>query len=170
MMHIQLRDPPRFQTNKVKSFLKEMFNIVPKVKPLVSDIGQNFHVIDQKGKEYILKISNMSESKWMLEAQNAVLDHLKTKNIDFRFPQIIPNLNNENISRIVSNEEKTYHVRLFSYLPGKFLADVSPHSQDLLSDLGLLLGSLDKYLLEIDHPAINRYWHWDLMNLPDLKH
>ena len=42
------------------------------------------------------------------------------------------------------------------------LADCRPHSNPLLEAIGGLLGSIDRALLDFDHPAVHRTFVWDL--------
>jgi len=168
MIHT-ISDPPRFDRDDIKSFVKEKYGLIADIKPLVSDIGQNFHLTDSKHNEYILKIANNCESIPILEAQNAVLEHLKKENPAFRVPEIIKNLNRSKISEIRGRKNIPHNARLLSFLPGKFLADIFPHTPDLLQGFGQLLGALDKILLDFSHPVLHRYWHWDLKNLPDIR-
>ncbi|MCK4746096.1 MAG: aminotransferase class III-fold pyridoxal phosphate-dependent enzyme, partial [Bacteroidales bacterium] len=165
----KISDPPRFPKNDIESFIKEKYGLTADIKPLGSDIGQNFHLIDRQGKEYILKIANNSEFLSILEAQNAVLEHLNKKNTDFRVPALIENLDGEKISEITGQNGIPHKVRLLSFLPGEFLSNISPHTQELLKSLGLRLGSLDLSLQNFSHPALYRYWHWDLKNIPDIR-
>jgi len=162
-------DPPRVPIEGIKLFIKDNFDLTAEIKPLDSDIGQNFYLIDAQGREYVLKIANHHESYPMLEAQNAVLDHLKTKNYKYRIPEIIENLNDKKISDISTGDGLQYKARLFSYLPGKFLSGISLHTHGILNDIGRLVGSLDKSLQDFSHPALTRYWHWDLKQISDIK-
>jgi Ser/Thr protein kinase RdoA (MazF antagonist) len=85
----KIPDPPRLSIKNIETFVKDSYSLIVNGKSLVSDIGQNFHLIDSQGKEYILKIANETESTSMLEAQNAAIEHLRSKNLDFRLPDII---------------------------------------------------------------------------------
>jgi Ser/Thr protein kinase RdoA (MazF antagonist) len=169
-MTVEISDPPRLKNEEIATFVTDHYGLITEVKPLVSDIGQNFHLIDSEGKEYILKIANKSESLSMLEAQNAALEYLKSKNHDFRIPELLSNLQNSKITQIVGHNGNPYNARVLSFLPGKFLADISPHTNNHMKDVGKLLGNLDKSLQDFNHPTLSRYWHWDLKNIPDIKH
>jgi Ser/Thr protein kinase RdoA (MazF antagonist) len=57
-----------------------------------------------------------------------------------------------------------HFARLVHYLPGVPLAEIKPHSNDLLRDFGRKLGQLDRALEEFDHNAVHRDFHWDLAN------
>jgi len=168
-MAIEISDPPRLKIEQIETFVQEQYGLVTDAKSLVSDIGQNFRLTDSQGKEFIIKVANASESISMLEAQNAALEHLKSKNYNFRLPELVENLKNEKISQIIGQQGNHYNARVLSYLPGNFLANISPHTDNHMKDLGKLLGNLDKSLQDFDHPALLRYWHWDLKNINDIR-
>lgn len=50
------------------------------------------------------------------------------------------------------------------YVPGVPLAEVETQSNELLRDLGRKLGEMDRALVDFDHPAVHRDFHWDLAN------
>jgi Ser/Thr protein kinase RdoA (MazF antagonist) len=53
-------------------------------------------------------------------------------------------------------------VWLLSFLPGSVLAEVRPHTPELLRSLGCLLGRIDHALQDFSHPATTRALKWDL--------
>lgn len=54
----------------------------------------------------------------------------------------------------VENDDGSKHfMRLLTYVPGRLLANVSPHTPELLSSLGHTLGSITKALVGFQHPA-----------------
>ena len=53
---------------------------------------------------------------------------------------------------------------MVNFLPGVPLAQVQPHTPELLEDLGRKLGELRHALADFDHPAVHRDFHWDLAN------
>jgi 4-aminobutyrate aminotransferase-like enzyme/Ser/Thr protein kinase RdoA (MazF antagonist) len=55
-----------------------------------------------------------------------------------------------------------HFVRLLSYLPGKLLAHINPHTPELLRSLGRVLGTLDHAFEDFSHPAADRPLKWDL--------
>jgi Ser/Thr protein kinase RdoA (MazF antagonist) len=105
----------------------------------------------------------------MLDTQNSVLEYLKNLNLEFRIPEIIKTLDGNQISEIHGQDRIPHQARLLSFLPGKFLADIDSHTSDHLQSLGNLMGTLDKSLMNFSHPALHRYWHWDLKNIPDIR-
>jgi len=153
-----LLNTPAFDLESVIRIAEEDFglNVTARgatVRQLPSERDQNFLVTDDSGQKFVLKIANALESRELLEAQNAVLEHLARKQISF-CPRVVSGV------KVVSN----HFMRLMTYLPGVPLAESAPHSPALLRDLGRKLGQLDRALVDFDHPAVHRDFHWDLAN------
>ena len=50
------------------------------------------------------------------------------------------------------------------FLQGVPLGEIKSQTPKLLRDLGRKLGELDRALMDFDHPAVHRDFHWDLAN------
>ena len=147
-----LLNTPAFNVESARAIAEERFGLRVSARELPSERDQNFLLTDESGEKFVLKIANALESRQLLEAQNAVLDHLENR-IAF-------------CPRVRSGVEvKSNHfMRLMTYLPGVPLSEMNPHSSVLLRDLGRKLGQLDRALADFDHPAVHRDFHWDLAN------
>ena len=152
-----LTHTPVFDLESAEKIAAKWFDLRAKARALPSERDQNFLLSDGDGKKFVLKIANALESRSLLEAQNAVLDHLRER-VSF-CPKVMANVSGETISR-----EADHYLRLVTYLPGRPLAEVKPHTPELLRDLGRKLGQLDQALADFDHPAVHREFHWDLAN------
>ncbi len=148
---------PRFEVEAAAEIAAEFFGIRASGRPLPSERDQNFLLTDGAGEKFVLKIANALESAAFLEAQNAVLNHVG-KQVEF-CQSLVAGVSGEEIVRVA-----TYFVRLVRYLPGVPLAEIRPHSSELLRDLGRKLGKLAQALKDFDHPAVHRDFHWDLSN------
>jgi Ser/Thr protein kinase RdoA (MazF antagonist) len=152
-----LSHTPVFDIESATQIAENWFGLRAKARSLPSERDQNFLLTDEAGEKFVLKIANALESLSLLEAQNAVLDHLRER-VSF-CPRVMPNVSGETISR-----EGDHFVRLVTYLPGTPLAESTPHSPALLRDFGQKLGALDRALADFDHSALHRDFHWDLAN------
>ena len=153
-----LENTPRFEVEAAAEIAAEFFGIRAIAQPLPSERDQNFLLTDSAGGKFVLKIANALESREFLEAQNAVLNHAG-KQLDF-CQSLVPSISGDEIVTV----KETYLVRVVSYLPGVPLAEIRPHSSELLRDLGRKLGELGQALKDFDHPAVHRDFHWDLSN------
>ncbi len=155
-MHLLVHTPV-FDVDSARKIAEELFGVTATARALSSERDQNFLLTNAAGEKFVLKIANALESRALLEAQNAMLDHL-AKHVAFT-PRVLPSLNGELIAA-----RANHLVRLMTYLPGVPLAGIVPHSPALLRDLGGKLGQLDHVLANFDHPAVHRDFHWDLAN------
>jgi Ser/Thr protein kinase RdoA (MazF antagonist) len=151
-----LRHTPVFDVESAIRIAEKLFGVSALARALPSERDQNFW-LDATDERFVLKIANRTESRALLEAQNAVLEYLETR-ISF-CPRVVPALNGELIST-----ESGFYVRLLTYLPGRPLAEAMPQSSALLCDLGRKLGQLDRAMADFDHRAVHRDFHWDLAN------
>jgi Ser/Thr protein kinase RdoA (MazF antagonist) len=152
-----LRHTPDFDVESATRIADVLFGLRTTARVLPSERDQNFLLTDQAGGKFVLKVANALESRELLEAQNAALEHLRER-VSF-CPRVVANVNGELISA-----EADHFVRLVTYLPGTPLAEVKPHSPQLLRDFGRKLGVLDRAVADFDHPAVHRDFHWDLVN------
>lgn len=155
---------PNFSEQIVLDLVKNEYGFTGKLKEFPSYGDQNLLLIADNGEKYIVKIANKIEKKENLEFQNAVMNHLTNKNMDFS-PQVIKSKDNHHVVTIKSDEEDIHYLRLVTFLPGKVLAQIKPHHNTLLRKFGQFLGHLGKNLLDFDHPVAYRDFQWDLMNV-----
>jgi Ser/Thr protein kinase RdoA (MazF antagonist) len=132
--------------------VNKFLRYIERARELPSERDRNLLLTDNSGQQFVLKISNASESRSFLEAQNAVLNYLSGR---VTFCQRV----------IVEIDEFEGHLaRVVTYLPGVPLAEIKLHTPGLLQDLGQKLGQLARALADFDHPAVHRDFHWDLTN------
>jgi Ser/Thr protein kinase RdoA (MazF antagonist) len=153
-----LEHAPHFGPNTVSEIARDEYDIVGRITTLPSERDQNFLLTTDAGQKFVLKIANALEDRAQLDAQEQVLKHLAT-HISF-CPRIVPTRSGELLTQLQSNN----FVRVVTYLPGIPLAEVTPHTDEILRDLGRKMGQLDRALTDFDHPATHRKFHWDLAN------
>ena len=155
-----LQQSPRFDLEGAARLARDLYGLDAAVSPLPSERDQNFLVRTPAGERYVLKIANASESRAMLEAQNAAMDHV-ARRVDC-CPRVVPTGAGETIGVAPGAGQL---VRLVTYLPGVPLAKCAgPERAGLPENLGRAVGGLDAALADFDHPAVHRDFHWDLAN------
>lgn len=152
-----LENTPRFNIEAAVKIAAESFGIQATAQPLPSERDQNFLLTNSADEKFVLKIANALETWEFLDAQNAALNHVG-KHVDF-CQSLVPGINGEEIVTVDG-----YFVRVVRYLPGVPLAEIHHPPSELLRDLGRKLGQLAQALKDFDHPAVHRYFHWDLPN------
>ena len=155
---------PKFRVDDALGLVKSLYGLSGSLKELPSERDQNFHLCAENGAEYVLKIAASSEDQGTIDMQNSTMRQLSVSCPGYDFPVVKRSLKGHELERIESNDSKPHFVRLVSFLPGKELARVNPHSPELLVDYGRFIGSLTGGLVGFDHPAAHREFYWDLRN------
>lgn len=138
-----------------QAIAEKCFGIQASAEELPSERDRNFLLTAGEGEKFVLKIANVNEQREVIEAQNAVLEHLAER-VEF-CPRVVPAVSGRSIEFVEGRL-----VRVLTYLSGKPLATVESPSVELLYDLGRKLGQLSRALVEFDHPGTHRAFHWDL--------
>lgn len=138
-----------------QAIAEKCFGIQASLEELPSERDRNFLLTAREGEKFVLKIANVNEQREVIEAQNAVLEHLAER-VEF-CPRVVPAVSGRSIEVV-----EGHLVRVLTYLPGKPLASVKVQSPELLYDLGRKLGQLSVALVGFDHPGTHRAFHWDL--------
>src|ERR1043165_5050482 len=138
-----------------QAIAEKYFGIQASASELPSERDRNFLLTARGGEKFVLKIANVLEERKVLEAQNAMMQHLAER-VSFCPRVLLSSLGKE----IVVVEGR--FVRVLSYLPGKPLASIEVQSPELLHDFGRKLGRLSRALVGFDHSAAHRDFYWDL--------
>ncbi|MGD9396466.1 MAG: aminotransferase class III-fold pyridoxal phosphate-dependent enzyme [Candidatus Thorarchaeota archaeon] len=158
------RDPerPNLNTEIASDIVMSLYGLSGSSRELPSERDQNFHVISETGEEYVLKISTASEMRETLEFQNSAMHHIASRN-ELPITSIIQKaISGEEITQIETPQGDSHFVRLISYLHGRVMSSVNPHSSDLLIDFGRFVGSISKSLADFAHTVAHRDFYWDL--------
>jgi 4-aminobutyrate aminotransferase-like enzyme/Ser/Thr protein kinase RdoA (MazF antagonist) len=157
---------PLFSSEEALDLVRRLYGLEGEARELPSERDQNFHIRDAGGAEYVLKISNNAERKEFLEFQNDVLVHLSGRKPALDVPRVLPQVSGELLGSVGHSSGQEHFVRLLSFLPGRFLAEVKPQRAELLKDLGRFLGELAKGLAGFSCPIPARDLKWDMRNGP----
>jgi 4-aminobutyrate aminotransferase-like enzyme/Ser/Thr protein kinase RdoA (MazF antagonist) len=153
---------PRFTVDEAAAIVRDCFGMAGTLVPLPSERDQNFEVRDGEGSTAVLKIANALEERALLEAQNCALAYAADHAEEALCPQPLAANNGSTIVTVTGADGRSHLVRMLTYLHGKPLALVKPHTEELLEDLGRFVGRLDAALAGFDHPAVHRTFHWDV--------
>ncbi len=142
----------------------EVFNIKGFAKQLPGEIDLNFLIAVNKDEKYVLKVESAARNLDNLELQNAALNHLATKEIPIQFPKVIANKNGQAITAYTTENGQQVYLRLLTWVEGRLLAKVNPHTTQLLESLGETCGHLCSSLKDFEHEGAHRYFKWDNSN------
>jgi 4-aminobutyrate aminotransferase-like enzyme/Ser/Thr protein kinase RdoA (MazF antagonist)/murein DD-endopeptidase MepM/ murein hydrolase activator NlpD len=146
----------------IEQLLHTHYGIKGTVKPLAGEYDLNFKVETQH-ERFLLKIARSGADRSELEFQNAVLNHV-TANLEgdsLPVQQVIAAQHGEPIVAIQLGTQ-TCSMRLLSFLEGRTLAHVSPHTPELLESLGAAVARVDLALEGFSHPLATREFKWNL--------
>ncbi|MHA1943435.1 MAG: phosphotransferase, partial [Candidatus Thorarchaeota archaeon] len=156
------KERPNFKATEASMIVETLYGLSGSIREMPSERDQNFHLITDTGEEYVLKIAAESEKSETLELQNSAMHHLSIVTAGFDSPIVRKSIKGLDIETTKSMDSTTHFVRLVSYLPGRVLAKVNPHSPEILTDYGRFVGSISKGLVGFDHPAAHREFYWDI--------
>jgi 4-aminobutyrate aminotransferase-like enzyme/Ser/Thr protein kinase RdoA (MazF antagonist) len=155
-----LADAPTLDPNTAQRLAADLYGLHAAATPLTSERDQNFLLETPEGKRFVLKIANAREDLGMLEAQNAVLAHIRRRT--GHGAHVVMTKAGETIGEVTAATGVRHFVRLLTYIPGVPLGRVRRHAPALMRDLGRAVGEVDTALKDFDHPALHREFHWDL--------
>ncbi|XP_074088603.1 hydroxylysine kinase [Macrotis lagotis] len=174
---------PAFSELQASALVESVFGLkVTQIQPLPSYDDQNFHVCVPRATEtngspleYVLKVNNTESSKNLdlVEVQSHIMMFLKAEG--FPIASVHPTKGGS-LTSLMSIDSgsgtKSYLVRLFTYLPGRPIAQV-PVTPKLLYDVGKLAAQMDRSLEKFHHPKMRSLQRgdfiWNLRNTPLLE-
>jgi 4-aminobutyrate aminotransferase-like enzyme/Ser/Thr protein kinase RdoA (MazF antagonist) len=159
-----IRHRPRFTEQDAIRLARDLYNLSATAREVASERDQNFHLKNESGEEFMLKIANRTEKEDVLDFQNQAMMHLAKQATSSFIPGLCTTASGEQIVKTEASDGSIYFVRLLTYLPGVPLVHFKPHTAELLQNLGRLLGTMDKALEDLSHPAAQRDLYWDMKN------
>jgi 4-aminobutyrate aminotransferase-like enzyme/Ser/Thr protein kinase RdoA (MazF antagonist) len=153
---------PTFTEQDAVSLAHQWYGLRAAARALPSERDQNFYLRTETGQEFVLKIANATEQQAILDLQNRALGHLAARAPQLALPRLCRTQAGETITTITDAHGAAHFIRLLTYVPGRLLAHIRPHTPELLHSLGRVLGALDGALQDFTHPAARRALKWDL--------
>ncbi|XP_051977934.1 hydroxylysine kinase-like [Xyrauchen texanus] len=172
---------PNLRHSQVTEIVKRLFGLTASImRPLPSYDDQNFYVTSSDGGEFVLKIMNSADSQnfTVLEVQTHAMNFLHQRGLPAQtaLPTLTGQLMSlEEIDCGIGKLTKicgklTY--RLLTYLPGTTIAKITSSPQ-ILYEVGKIAATLDKVLLQMEHPNISTLqrenFKWNLDSIPLLN-
>jgi 4-aminobutyrate aminotransferase-like enzyme/Ser/Thr protein kinase RdoA (MazF antagonist) len=151
-----------FSIDQIRSLAREHYQLDVTVKPLPGEIDFNFKVSTESGECFTLKIANPHEQHDILAMQNALMRHLETRAKGLQIPRVRCSVRGEDITVVEAPDGTRRFLRLLTWIEGRCLADVNPHSPVLLGRVGEMCGQLAGALADFEHPAAHRFLKWDV--------
>jgi 4-aminobutyrate aminotransferase-like enzyme/Ser/Thr protein kinase RdoA (MazF antagonist) len=140
---------------------REVYGLEATARALPGEYDDNFHLISADGRAFVLKVMHPAREHSFIDLQCRALTHLAQRAPQLPLPRVTPNRGGELFASIAAADGSTRLVWLLTFLNGRVLAEVRPHSPELLGDLGRFLGVMDAALQSFAHPVAHRELKWD---------
>jgi 4-aminobutyrate aminotransferase-like enzyme/Ser/Thr protein kinase RdoA (MazF antagonist) len=151
---------------RAEEVVRELYGFRGRARPLTGEHNYNFHVRDDEGREFVLKIHPEKENLDGLDFEDQVQERLAERISSVSWPRVQSTTSGKRIAFIRDNDGVERPVRLLTYLPGEILGEVQPYSPHLMRGLGRFIGNLDRALEDFSHPAMHRDLEWYVDNSP----
>src|SRR5260370_1849430 len=152
---------PVFNLEEASRIAFEAYGLCAEVYTLPGERDSNFRLKTTTGQEFVLKIAPVVEQRDVLDLQNKALEHLAARKSSLLLPRIQVTAGEEAITTVISTEGMKHFVRLFTFVPGKVLAETRPHTPELLYSLRSMMRTMDDALQDFTHPATHHTSKWD---------
>jgi 4-aminobutyrate aminotransferase-like enzyme/Ser/Thr protein kinase RdoA (MazF antagonist) len=158
---------------------RELYGLEVSARTLPGEYDDNFQLRATDGRAYVLKVMHPARERSFIDLQCQVLRHLAQRAPHLDLPRVLLNRSGELFASIAVADGSTRLVWLLTFVAGTVLAEVRPHTPELLGDLGRFLAEMDAALRSFSHPAAHRELKWDssraawiknyVQHIPDAK-
>ncbi len=140
---------------------RELYGVEATARGLPGEHDENFQLAASDGRQLVLKVMHPARERSLMELQCAALRHLARTAPDLVLPRVVETLGGRDVS-VVPSPQSDRIVWLLTFVPGTPLAEARPHTPELLSGVGRLVGRLSAGLAGFSHPGADRDLVWDL--------
>ncbi len=141
---------------------RDLYGLVVTAKSLPGEYDDNFYLVAADGAQYVLKVMHPARERAFIDLQCQALQHLAKHAEALVLQRVMSTQSGELQTEITAADGTNRLVWLLTFVPGTVLAEVRPHSEELLRSLGRLLGTIDSGLQNFSHAAAQRELKWDL--------
>jgi 4-aminobutyrate aminotransferase-like enzyme/Ser/Thr protein kinase RdoA (MazF antagonist) len=140
---------------------RELYGLDVSARTLPGEYDDNFRLTAADGRAFVLKVMHPARERGFIDLQCQALRHLAQRAPHLGLPRVLPNREGQLFALITAADGSNRIVWLLSFVNGTVLAEVHPHSTELLRNLGRFLGEMDAALQSFSHPAAQRELKWD---------
>lgn len=157
-------NPPSFPVQDIADLLLETYGIRGGLTALAGERDQNFRVVADDGRTFVLKISSPEETTEAIDFQIRALEHIRRMNAEIGVPRPVPARNGRLRCCIFDADGISHHVRLLTHVPGVPLDTFKAPTTDSVQAVGALMGRLVCALDGVTPPEKPEFLPWDVMN------
>jgi len=164
---MQTSDPrtPRIDRAEIGRILSERYGLEGEIGGLPSYIDRNFSLRNRDGR-WVVKIANSEETRASLDFESGARQRVAAAGI--ACGDIVPDREGETIATITLGD-KTHLMRVVTYVPGTFMAEMDDQPPGFLEDLGRAMARIDRALADYRHPGEDRVLSWDLARAAEVR-
>jgi 4-aminobutyrate aminotransferase-like enzyme/Ser/Thr protein kinase RdoA (MazF antagonist) len=140
---------------------RELYGLEATARALPGEYDDNFQLTSTDGHAFVLKVMHPARERSFIDLQCRALTHLAQRAPQLALPRVRPNRSGELFTSIAAADGSTRLAWLLSFVSGTVLAEVRPHTPELLGDLGRFLGEMDAALQSFTHATAHRELKWD---------
>jgi len=141
-----------------------IFGITGRLDALEGERDQNYRLISEDGRCFVLKVSGAGEDTGIVDFQIRALEHLEREAPHIPAPRVVQTLEGETTAQIEGPDGSCHEVRLLTYLPGIPYGNGVKPSRKGLAAIGAFGGALAKTLASFDHASAQHFTPWDMNN------
>jgi len=160
--------PPRFGLEEAEAIAADLFGARGRATPLVSERDQNFRILADDGRGWVLKVSNSGEREGVVEMETGVVRHVAA--VDATLPVAVPCETRDGApwGTIAGSGGARHFVRLLPLMPGRNGSAIDL-SREAIRDFGAVSARLGRATRGYFHPMAGRRILWDVKHLPELR-
>lgn len=151
----------RYTTEQIQTLVRTHYGLEVSVQNLPGEIDLNFYVKTADKQAFTLKIANPDTQIETLFFQHALMQHLHAAQFGLAIPKVVLTQTGAEIESITAPDGSKRLLRMLTWIGGRCLANVNPHSPALMENLGEMCGKLSAALQGFEHPAAHRFLKWD---------
>ncbi|MGZ5345169.1 MAG: aminotransferase class III-fold pyridoxal phosphate-dependent enzyme [Actinomycetota bacterium] len=169
-------EPPAFTPEAAAELAARLFGLVGDAAPLGSERDQGFMISSADGPVGVLKISNASESRAVIDMETAAALHVLAVDPTIPVSAPLPVVGADPAAgpgsyatTVVGPEGAEHLVRASTYLPGTASIDPLRLAGDALYDYGAMVARLGRAMRSFFHPSAGRVLLWDVQHASSLR-
>ncbi|MCC7523299.1 MAG: aminotransferase class III-fold pyridoxal phosphate-dependent enzyme [Chitinophagaceae bacterium] len=155
-----------FTEERSAQLVELYYGLQVRARLLSGEYDHNYLLEGEDGGRYILKICGNDEHLVFLDAQVKIMNHLSQTELADLFNRCIRSKNGLELIQHIE-DGALYFIRLFTFLEGEFWINLKERPDSLHYNLGNFLGKMDKALANFSHPAMHRFYLWDISRAMD---
>lgn len=152
---------PAVDAAEAGRLLQVAFGLTGTLRELGSHQDRNFLVEAPAGR-FVLKVARHGISRGELDAENRAMLAAAAAGLPFATPVPQPALDGSLVARAMTTAGATHDLRLVSWIEGQPLDRAGHLAPPVLRAHGEMAAGIARALADVDHPALDRAFQWDV--------